>query len=66
MPVDQAHETTLADVSAAVLSAATVRWRNATDRFGGFKESGVGREEDGAELLTYTQVKAINVALGGR
>jgi 2-formylbenzoate dehydrogenase len=47
-------------------------WVNETSRhfpglpFGGFKESGVGREEDGAELLTYTQVKAINVALGGR
>jgi acyl-CoA reductase-like NAD-dependent aldehyde dehydrogenase len=32
--------------------------------FGGFKESGVGREEDGAELLAYTQVKSVNVSLG--
>ena len=32
--------------------------------FGGFKESGIGREEDGAELLAYTLVKSINVALG--
>jgi betaine-aldehyde dehydrogenase len=34
--------------------------------FGGFKESGIGREEDGAELLAYTQVKSVNVALGAR
>ena len=32
--------------------------------FGGFKDSGVGREEDGAELLTYTLLKSVNVALG--
>jgi betaine-aldehyde dehydrogenase len=32
--------------------------------FGGFKESGIGREEDGAELLAYTQVKSVNVSLG--
>jgi 2-formylbenzoate dehydrogenase len=32
--------------------------------FGGFKDSGVGREEDLSELLSFTQVKAVNVPLG--
>jgi 2-formylbenzoate dehydrogenase len=32
--------------------------------FGGFKESGVGREEDAAEILAYMQVKSVNVSLG--
>jgi 2-formylbenzoate dehydrogenase len=32
--------------------------------FGGFKNSGVGREEDLSELLSFTQVKAVNVPLG--
>lgn len=31
--------------------------------FGGFKDSGVGREEDLEELLSYTQVKNVNVLL---
>ncbi len=31
--------------------------------FGGFKNSGVGREEDLSELLSYTQVKSVNVPL---
>jgi 2-formylbenzoate dehydrogenase len=31
--------------------------------FGGVKDSGIGREEDPSELLSYTQVKAINVPL---
>lgn len=31
--------------------------------FGGFKESGVGREEDPGELLSYLQPKAVNLAL---
>jgi 2-formylbenzoate dehydrogenase len=32
--------------------------------FGGFKNSGVGREEDLSELLSFTQVKTVNVPLG--
>ena len=31
--------------------------------FGGYKQSGVGREEGADELLSYTQVKNINIAL---
>ena len=31
--------------------------------FGGFKNSGVGREEDVSELLSFTQVKTVNVPL---
>ena len=31
--------------------------------FGGYKQSGVGREEDSNELLSYTQVKNINITL---
>jgi acyl-CoA reductase-like NAD-dependent aldehyde dehydrogenase len=31
--------------------------------YGGFKASGVGREESLEELLSYTQVKAVNVLL---
>ena len=30
--------------------------------FGGFKESGIGREHSTDELLSYTQVKNINVS----
>jgi acyl-CoA reductase-like NAD-dependent aldehyde dehydrogenase len=32
--------------------------------FGGFKDSGVGREEDIEELLSYTQIKNVNVRFG--
>jgi betaine-aldehyde dehydrogenase len=31
--------------------------------FGGYKQSGLGREECLDELLSYTQVKNVNVAL---
>jgi len=31
--------------------------------FGGYKQSGVGREEDANELLSYTQVKNIHITL---
>jgi acyl-CoA reductase-like NAD-dependent aldehyde dehydrogenase len=31
--------------------------------FGGFKDSGVGREESWEELVSYTQVQAVNVRL---
>ena len=31
--------------------------------FGGYKQSGIGREEDAHELLTYTQLKSINITL---
>ena len=31
--------------------------------FGGYKQSGIGREEDLHELLTYTQLKNINITL---
>jgi betaine-aldehyde dehydrogenase len=29
--------------------------------FGGYKDSGLGREEDVEELLSYTQVKNVNI-----
>jgi 2-formylbenzoate dehydrogenase len=32
--------------------------------FGGFKNSGVGREEDLGEMLSFTQVKTVNVPIG--
>jgi 2-formylbenzoate dehydrogenase len=32
--------------------------------FGGFKNSGVGREEDLSEVLSFTQVKTVNVPIG--
>ena len=32
--------------------------------FGGFKGSGVGREESTEELLSYAELKSVNVALG--
>ena len=44
-------------------------WINGTGRhfwgvpFGGWKNSGVGREEDVSELLSFTQTKAVNVML---
>jgi len=31
--------------------------------FGGYKQSGIGREEGADELLAYTQVKNINIVL---
>jgi len=45
-------------------------WINDTSKhfpgvpFGGFKDSGVGREESFDELLSYTQVKNVNVRFG--
>ena len=32
--------------------------------FGGYKQSGLGREESMADLLSYTQVKSVNVNVG--
>jgi acyl-CoA reductase-like NAD-dependent aldehyde dehydrogenase len=32
--------------------------------FGGFKQSGIGREESLSDLLSYTQIKSVNVDLG--
>jgi acyl-CoA reductase-like NAD-dependent aldehyde dehydrogenase len=32
--------------------------------FGGFKDSGLGREEDHEELASYTQVKNVNINFG--
>jgi acyl-CoA reductase-like NAD-dependent aldehyde dehydrogenase len=46
-------------------------WVNNTSKhfagapFGGFKDSGVGREEGVQELLDFTQLKTVNVALDG-
>ena len=31
--------------------------------FGGYKQSGIGREESIEELLSYTQTKNINITL---
>ena len=31
--------------------------------FGGYKQSGIGREEGADELLSFTQVKNINITL---
>jgi len=33
--------------------------------FGGFKESGIGRELGKAALANYTQVKTVQINLGG-
>lgn len=33
--------------------------------FGGYKQSGIGREESFEELLEFTQVKNVNVKLDG-
>ena len=44
-------------------------WINGSSRhflgvpFGGYKQSGIGREESVEELLSYVQVKAVNTAL---
>jgi len=44
-------------------------WVNGTGRhflgapFGGYKQSGQGREESFDELLSYTQIKNVNIAL---
>jgi acyl-CoA reductase-like NAD-dependent aldehyde dehydrogenase len=32
--------------------------------FGGVKQSGIGREESLSDLLSYTQLKSVNVNLG--
>jgi acyl-CoA reductase-like NAD-dependent aldehyde dehydrogenase len=45
-------------------------WVNDTQRhvpgtdYGGFKDSGVGREEGVAELVSYAQIKNVNVSFG--
>jgi acyl-CoA reductase-like NAD-dependent aldehyde dehydrogenase len=33
--------------------------------YGGFKNSGIGREEGISEILSYTEEKVINIVLGG-
>ncbi|WP_240634288.1 MULTISPECIES: aldehyde dehydrogenase family protein [Streptomyces] len=33
--------------------------------FGGFKDSGLGREEDIEELESYTQTKGVHIRYGG-
>lgn len=53
---------------AARLEAGTVWINNSSDHFlgvpfGGFKQSGLGREESLDELLAYTQVKTVSVTL---
>lgn len=62
------------DLNTALRAAARVRcgyiWVNgASDHFlgvpfGGYKQSGLGREECLGELLAYTQIKNVNVTLG--
>jgi acyl-CoA reductase-like NAD-dependent aldehyde dehydrogenase len=55
--------------AAAALEAGYV-WINGSSRhftgvpFGGVKLSGIGREESLGELLSYTQLKTVNVMLG--
>src|SRR5262249_28230894 len=50
--------------------AAGYVWVNETSRhfirgaFGGGKESGVGRDEDIAEIESYTQIKSVNMRFG--
>ncbi len=61
------------DVSRALRLASQVAagfvWVNTSSRhfagvpFGGMKDSGVGREEGVSELLSYTQIKSVNVLL---
>ncbi|UFN51752.1 aldehyde dehydrogenase family protein (plasmid) [Roseomonas sp. OT10] len=55
---------------AARLEAGTVWINNSSDHFlgvpfGGFKQSGIGREESLEELLAYTQVKTVSVTIDG-
>lgn len=62
------------DINAALTTARRVRaghqWINGYGAhymgvpFGGFKNSGVGREEALEEMLDYTEVKTINIMLG--
>ena len=62
------------DISKALMAARQVRagfvWINTVGAhypavpFGGFKNSGVGREEGLEELYSYTESKTINVAIG--
>jgi aldehyde dehydrogenase (NAD+)/betaine-aldehyde dehydrogenase len=61
------------DIKAAVMMARRVRsghvWINGCSRhflgvpFGGMKNSGIGREEGIEEMLSYTEVKVINIML---
>ncbi|KAF4507663.1 hypothetical protein G6O67_004139 [Ophiocordyceps sinensis] len=56
---------------AAALDAGTV-WINSSNDsdiqvpFGGFKQSGIGRELGEAALAAYTETKAVHVNLGSR
>lgn len=56
--------------AAARLQAGTVWINNSSDHFlgvpfGGFKQSGLGREESLDELLAYTQLKTVSVTIDG-
>ncbi len=63
------------DINRALRVAMTVQagyiWINGVGQhyrgvpYGGFKNSGIGREEGISELLSYTEEKVINIVLGG-
>lgn len=63
------------DISRAIRVATAVQagyvWINGVGQhyrgvpYGGFKNSGIGREEGISELLSYTEEKVINIVLGG-
>jgi acyl-CoA reductase-like NAD-dependent aldehyde dehydrogenase len=63
------------DISRAIRVAQAVQagyiWINGVGQhyrgvpYGGFKNSGIGREEGISELLSYTEEKVINIVLGG-
>ncbi|MSP95140.1 MAG: aldehyde dehydrogenase family protein [Alphaproteobacteria bacterium] len=63
------------DISRAIRVATAVQagyiWINGVGQhyrgvpYGGFKNSGIGREEGISEMLSYTEEKVINIVLGG-
>ena len=50
-------------IAAGVVAINTSNMHNVGLPFGGYKNSGVGGEEALEELLSYTQVKAVHIAL---
>ncbi len=60
--LDRAHETA-ANVEAGYVWINTASTHFPGTSFGGFKQSGIGREEGIEELFAYTQEKSITIAL---